>query len=59
MIEEYEIRAHVLKGVALSYKYNEYLITVAWGGSEMKTSSKPLEMKKCEWYEKLPKRLLN
>lgn len=58
LVEEYEIRAHVLKGVALSDKYNEYSISVAWGGSVMTTSSKPLEQNKCEWYEKLPKKIV-
>jgi hypothetical protein len=57
-ISEYEIRAHIFSGVALSKAFEEYSLAVCWGGTTMSTSSKKSILRKCDWYEKLPKKII-
>ena len=57
-IVEYEIRAHIFSGVALSKIFEEYAVLVVWGGTQISTSFKKLVTRKCDWFEKLPKKII-
>lgn len=59
--EQHELRCQVLCGVALSNKFSEYSVEIAWGrsmGTINETKTVKAVGRKADWYDKLNKKIL-